>query len=424
MGYKEVWRLFDIAIATATQSPHRERVRAPRPRSNVERWHVVFGERQRPLFLPHAPHAIQQKCIRFFHSTALKLLYARCLLRLRKVLPEVTLPHEGLWTLIENILPPRLSEAIAYVAVYAGTPSPNQKASLLLISDRGELLAVVKLALRVTADSLVDNEADWLNRLASIPFIRERIPKLLAHGELASGRHYVVKTVSSGSAKEQGFTERHIRFLTALGRSSLVAAPYTESKGFRALLQSYAQVRPTLDEAAARALSAALEACSSRLAGWVGPLTLSHGEFSSWNICAQDDELFVFDWEYAEEGANPLQDALHYHLIRPAARGRKISVQEFSSVMQRIEQFAMAAYPEWSWDANIVTGLALVYLLRVVLYYAEVERALHMNRPVTRTYMFLLRNVIEHEPERREPALSMDNLSILPAHAAKTQGLE
>ena len=41
--------------------------------------------------------------------------------------------HGWLWKLIEDLRPVMLSEAIAYVAVYAGTPSPNQKASLLQI---------------------------------------------------------------------------------------------------------------------------------------------------------------------------------------------------------------------------------------------------------------------------------------------------
>ena len=64
-----------------------------------ERWQVLFGDRQHPLWLPPADYRFQKRCLRFFISNPYKALYARALLGVNAlfpragVVPELRLPR-------------------------------------------------------------------------------------------------------------------------------------------------------------------------------------------------------------------------------------------------------------------------------------------------------------------------------------------
>ena len=53
--------------------------------------------------------------------------------------------------------------------------------------------------------------------------------------------------------------------------------------------------------------------------------------------------------------------------------------------MQRAHEFALAAYPEWSWRSRVIGALTLVYLLGVILH-----RGAQRSDPVVAAYWKLL----------------------------------
>ena len=64
----------------------------------------------------------------------------------------------------------------------------------------------------------------------------------------------------------------------------------------------------------------------ARVGEWFGPSVLAHRDFTPWNIRASDAGLYVFDWEYAADGRNPLFDVFHFHTIcRALSRSRRLS---------------------------------------------------------------------------------------------------
>jgi hypothetical protein len=71
----------------------------------------------------------------------------------------------------------------------------------------------------------------------------------------------------------------------------------------------------------------------------------------------------VFDWGDARADASPLDDVLHYLMIQR----RMKTVPLLCRAMSRAREFALAAYPEWSWRPQVIGALTLVYLLGVVL---------------------------------------------------------
>jgi hypothetical protein len=58
--------------------------------------------------------------------------------------------------------------------------------------------------------------------------------------------------------------------------------------------------------------------------------------------------------------------------------------------MEHAADFAVAAYPEWSWRAPVIGALTLVYLLGTVLHRSLARRALDRADRVVDAYWKLL----------------------------------
>ena len=72
----------------------------------------------------------------------------------------------------------------ALAAIQIGTPGPYQKASALLITDKGEGLALAKIALVPGADAMVVSEAGWLRLLETEKRLAGEVPQLLVFNKL------------------------------------------------------------------------------------------------------------------------------------------------------------------------------------------------------------------------------------------------
>ena len=121
--------------------------------------------------------------------------------------------------------------------------------------------------------------------------------------------------------------------------------------------------------------------CETALLYWTGPYVLSQGDFAPWNIRRFGSQLFVVDWGDTHAEASPLDDVLHYLMIQRRLK----TVPLLRRAMARAQEFALAAYPEWSWRPRVIGALTLVYLLGVILHRGA-ERA----DPVVGAYWKLL----------------------------------
>jgi hypothetical protein len=66
-------------------------------------------------------------------------------------------------------------------------------------------------------------------------------------------------------------------------------------------------------------------------------------------------------------------------MIQRALNSRPVTVPVLRQAMRRAADFAVRAYPEWSWRPPVIGALTLVYLLGVVLHRSlargRIERA-------------------------------------------------
>ena len=302
------------------------------------------------------------------------------------MLPEVDLPDAP----ARPGAGPQLSDA-AYVAFQVGTPGPFQKASALFLGAKGEGVALAKTAMAPSGDAMVKSEARWLGTLAGIDALAAQVPRLLGGGETTEGRRYLVASAASSTCTTLEFTPSHARFLGALGRTCFGTGGFRDSPGARALRRNLERLRGMLPEGRRVALHDAVADCQALLADYDGPLVVSQGDFAPWNIRMDGQEVFVFDWEYASEGANPLSDVLHY-LLMPRALGRgRLRGRILEEALRRAQAFARQTYPEWRWRERTVSALALGYLLGVLLHFTVASGRFEAAHPVIANYWLLVK---------------------------------
>lgn len=379
------------------ESTHRAAVRALAAERRVlplwpDRWYVLFGDRQRPLWLPPGEFRLQARCLRYFISDPCKALYAETLLRVNALAPRArVIPELRLSRAMRRILSFELPLRGPWRAAFQlGTAGPYQKVSVLLTSDEGEGIAFAKVAMAQSADAMVAGEARWLRELASVRQLKGQVPQLIAEGATRNGRRYLVTTLAPSTRQSGALTVAHARFLETLGRARLETSPFNRSPCFRRLEQRLGHLALCAPRDGLAVLESALADCARHLGGWRGPFVIAQGDFASWNIRLRPEGIFVFDWEYACAGANPLADIFNFLLMPRAAAGRSISFRCLAAVMRRAAVLVRQLYPEWNWSARVVATLALAYLLDVILHYCLANQCLDQADPVVRNYWQLV----------------------------------
>jgi hypothetical protein len=234
-------------------------------------------------------------------------------------------------------------------------------------------LRLVKTANDAAAARRLAREALWLRELGDEPTLEGHLPRLLEEGTDAAGRPYLVLGITETSGETRAFTRDHAQFLSRLGKARFRALEFDHSAKCEWLQRSLPKDVPLLQEA--------YYDCEKALLYWTGPYVLSQGDFAPWNIRTFGSQLFVFDWGSTHADASPLDDVLHYLMIQR----RMKNVPLLRGAMARAREFALAAYPEWSWRAQVIGALTVVYLLGVILH-RNADRA----DPVVDAYWKLL----------------------------------
>ena len=250
--------------------------------------------------------------------------------------------------------------------------------------------ALVKTAVDALGDQEIAREAQWLRELAGVRSLEGQVPRLLDEGTNAEGRRYLVMSVAQGAGETRAFTPGHERFLASLGKARFRSTDFEVSDCCEQLNRSLAQLEGCVSAATLDTLRGAYHDCETALLYWTGPYVLSQGDFAPWNIRTVGAQLFVYDWGNARTEASPLDDVLHYLIVQRALHERAVNAKFLHSAMKRAHEFAVAAYPEWTWRARVIGALTLVYLLGALLHHSVPSRRVDRGHPLVKPYWKLI----------------------------------
>ena len=249
---------------------------------------------------------------------------------------------------------------------------------------------LVKTAADEQADALLAREARWLRELEAVEELDGQVPRVLEEGTDPGGRRYHVISMLPAHGETRAFTPDHARFLASLRKARFRAVDFEVSGTCQWMQRSLAEAREFASPGAMQTLEASYQDCETGLLYWTGPYVLSQGDFAPWNIRNLGSQLFVTDWGHARADASPLDDVLHYLMIQRALNSRPITLPVLREAMRLAGEFAVQAYPEWSWRPPVIGALTLVYLLGVVLHRCLASRGIECTDRVVGAYWKLL----------------------------------
>jgi hypothetical protein len=250
--------------------------------------------------------------------------------------------------------------------------------------------SLVKSAADEFGDRQLAREAQWLRELAQVRELDGQVPRLLDEGFNEDGRRFLVMSVAQGTGETRAFTPGHERFLASLGKARFRSIDFEVSGCCEQLNQSLLELEGGVSAKAMATLRAAYHDCETALLYWTGPYVLSQGDFAPWNIRTLGSQLFVYDWGRARSEASPLDDVLHYVMIQRALHARAVTAAFLQSAMKRAYDFALLAYPEWTWRPPVIGALTLVYLLGALLHHSVPARRLDPADPLVKSYWNLI----------------------------------
>ena len=352
---------------------------------------VLFARRRQTLLVPAGDARRAHAAVTFFVANPVWRGLGHLMLLLDRWLPRARLLPAARW----EDFPARLlfgaaAERGSACAVLCGSPGPLQKITILCPSQGDAPAQVAKVALRATADDAVALEEHWLRELGDAPEVAPFLPRLNEAGALACGRRFVAMSALPPGHPAFHFGDPHRRFLAAMGSVGRGIGAWSTTDSFRKLRARAVALAPVLQAPYDGLINASLDDVESRIGARALPSCLAHGDFAPWNVRVEGRDLFVFDWEYAHAGANPLQDYFHFHLMSRLARHRPIAPRYMLEVIREARVHARTVLGTRSGVAEAADALAVHYLLDVITFYTEADQSLDPQHPVLRAYLRLL----------------------------------
>jgi thymidylate kinase len=203
-----------------------------------------------------------------------------------------------------------LKRADLRFAVSLGTPGPQRKPVIQVMTPEGATLAYAKVGANSLSNKLVENEADTLSRMSKYHLRSFERPRLLL------STHWNSHSVNLQSAPQTGtqsvpnsFSRDYAAVIAETSKINLAYEPLGESTFWRRLERKadairHPYFRALLDQAMAQLRA---DSGAERFA-----FHFSHGDFAPWNIRMLDGRTYVFDWEFASDHNPAGWDIFHF----------------------------------------------------------------------------------------------------------------
>lgn len=217
-------------------------------------------------------------------------------------------------------------------AIFEGTPSVHQKITMQL-SQGNRILGYCKLSTNNDIKELFEKESDTLDRLCQCGVTG--IPAPLYCGTLSSGTHIFVqsteKRASSKVIHEWGALQEE--FLAQLHEKTKAVLQFEESNYYTTLsaLEQHIDWLPqNIDNFI---VAKAIEDIKEKYCGKKVDFCACHCDFTPWNMFANGNELFVFDFEYAAMSYPAGLDRYHF-FTQTAVFEKHWGMDEISAYME------------------------------------------------------------------------------------------
>ncbi len=190
--------------------------------------------------------------------------------------------------------------------LYTGSFGPLQKFTVEILGENNSPVAYAKIGHNKYTKRAISNEYNTLKRLSELSLYKMKTPRTIefALPKNLSQQTLIVKTLSGGN-KVTCVTNTIIEGLAELFDATLESRNITIKAYIEKQIKSLANKDDTYLEAEYKKMRNEAISVLQNIDSYINdtailPLSLSHGDFTRWNIRADDNTIYVIDWEEAE----------------------------------------------------------------------------------------------------------------------------
>lgn len=278
--------------------------------------------------------------------------------------------------------------------IYSGTPGPLQKFTVELINKDSNPLAYAKFGHDQFTQNAITREADALNEIGSLTFNILKVPKLMGveTTEFWDDKVLFQKHLAGGtSAKKlskpifQALVELFFKTKT---NQLIPISTFVNQFSERMDRLNNLIISNELSNSSISLLKI-IKILNELFGEQKIPLSMSHGDFTRWNVREDGENVYAIDWEEAKLRA-PGHDLLNYlfreslfcNSSNPEKAGRILRQVFLRKCSDDIQQFFEDIVPNFNSNINI---FVLFYLCEIITYYQRYIYLSNKKRiPITR----------------------------------------
>lgn len=227
-------------------------------------------------------------------------------------------------------------------ALFGGTPGKHCK-TILQLSRGNDILGYCKVTRNPEVASLFDGETYTLQSLHKKGI--DCVPRALYRGRTNEGWElFVQSTVKTKKSKVcHAWSEMHDKFLETLALKTREEVAFEESDYFHTLRQLIDNIGlyPIPEKRAF--VKNETEKILAQYTGKTVTCTAYHGDFTPWNTFAEDDKLYVFDWEYGKMTYPPGLDKCHF-IIQTSIFEKHLTPDQIKGLISGLPQETVRMY--------------------------------------------------------------------------------
>lgn len=201
-----------------------------------------------------------------------------------------------------------------HLALSPGASGEFRKLTVQVMTEVGEVVAFAKLARSAAARDAVSRESATLADLGQYSQLAGSVPKALGITTIGDAL-LTLQTPGQGRIAPASFSQVHNQFLMLKATASSRRLPFSRSLMRNNIEAALATLEPHLSPTWRECLTATLVVVDRAFEMIELDLEIAHRDFGPWNCRIQPNgQLFVFDWETAQQEMVPLYDLFDFHL--------------------------------------------------------------------------------------------------------------
>lgn len=247
-------------------------------------------------------------------------------------------------------------------SVFNGTPCAHQKTTIQ-VYQRRKILGYCKVTKNPELIAIFQREEVYLNWLNECGMTG--VPRCLCCQQIEDGQWIFVQTTTKTmlSTMHMKLGPLELGFLSQLADKTRISIPFEQTDMF-SWLKRMDELGCCGNTAVRYALKLVMEFYNMKQ---VTTFSAYHSDFTPWNMFVEDEELFVFDWEYAGRTYIPHLDIVH-HIVQSSVFAHRLSARELYDQLFRENSALLGQYFE-----NPKVSV-LVYLIDILAKYEDRDK--------------------------------------------------